>query len=77
MKTGRKFLIRHNGQNKNVYLTRVGDKAFNFTSTSTNGRTIFTHMEGVGSEYLKKQRNNITSRILNCYFKEKYKDIGR
>lgn len=52
--TGRRFLVRHEGQNKFVYLTRTGENSFIFTSTGTNGRTIFTHLE-VDSRYLRNK----------------------
>ncbi len=57
METGKKFLVRHNGENKYVYLTRAGkdtkgNPLYQFTSTSLNGRVIFTHIEKVSFTYL-------------------------
>jgi RHS repeat-associated protein len=49
--TGKKFSFRHDGQQKNAYITRTGPDSYTFTSTSESGNTIFTHME-VNTQYL-------------------------
>ncbi|MBO0799547.1 MAG: RHS repeat-associated core domain-containing protein, partial [Blastocatellia bacterium] len=52
---GRRFQVRHDGQNKLVYITRTGPNNFTFTSTSMNGRTIFTHLYDVSLDYLRNK----------------------
>jgi hypothetical protein len=54
-KTGKKFKVRHSGQTKNAYVTRTGKDSFTFTSTSKNGKTIFTHMDDVDTQYLRNK----------------------
>ena len=57
--TGKRFLFRHDGQNKILYVTRAGkngeDALFNITSTSRNGKVIFTHIQKVTEQYLRKK----------------------
>jgi hypothetical protein len=54
IETGMRFLVRHDGQNKYAYVTRIGPDKFRFTSTTTNCRTIFTHMI-VDGDYLRRK----------------------
>lgn len=49
---GRPFNIKHDGQWKTCYVTRLGPDEFKFTSTTANGRNILTHF-------------NVTTRYLN------------
>jgi RHS repeat-associated protein len=49
---GKRFDVRHDGQQKTVYLTRMGPNAFMFTSASISGSRIFTHML-VEASYLR------------------------
>lgn len=43
IKNGKRFTVRHDGQNKFVYITRNADGSFKFTSTTIDGKNIFTH----------------------------------
>ncbi len=52
MRSGKRFTVRHEGQNRLNYVNRTGRNSFTFTSTSLNGRTIYTHMTVKGN-YLK------------------------
>lgn len=54
MSTGTKFKVKHDGQIKSAYVTRLGDDKFQFTSASKNGKTVFTHME-VDSQYFRNK----------------------
>jgi RHS repeat-associated protein len=54
MATGKKFRVKHDGQMKDVYITRLEGDKFLFTSASKNGKTVFTHME-VTSSYLRNK----------------------
>jgi hypothetical protein len=49
----------HNFQRVN-YVSRVGPDSFIFTSTSPNGRTIFTHMQ-VNGNYIRNQGIHVNS----------------
>ncbi len=53
-KEGKRFLVRHNGQNKFAYIRRLGEDEFQFTSTSLNGKKILTHFKVNGS-YLRSK----------------------
>lgn len=55
MNGGQKFNYHHGGQNKNAYISKVGDDQFLLTGVSSNNKTIFTHhivsqgtLEGLG-----------------------------
>lgn len=54
-KTGKQFKVRHDGQTKYAYVTRTGEDSFTFTSTSKSGKTIFTHMDNVNTQYLRNK----------------------
>jgi intein/homing endonuclease len=51
-KVGFRFKVRHDGINKYNYVTRTGSDSFTFTSGSTNGSRIFTHIYDVNNKYL-------------------------
>jgi hypothetical protein len=56
MKTGTPFKVRHDGKTKIVYITRIGENRFMFTSTNKSGTVIYTHMwKDVDRNYLKKK----------------------
>jgi RHS repeat-associated protein len=44
IRTGYRVQFRHNGENRVGYVARTGPDTFIFTSTSPNGKIIFTHM---------------------------------
>jgi hypothetical protein len=52
MKTGTPFKVRHDGKTKIVYITRIGENRFMFTSTNKSGTVIYTHWDDVTEEYL-------------------------
>jgi RHS repeat-associated protein len=52
--TGKRFLVRHDGQWKYHYVTRVGPDEFLFTSTPTNCKVILTHMRET-AQYLENK----------------------
>lgn len=53
LESGTRFTFRHDGQFKNAFITRTGADSFSFTSASRSGDTIFTHIEGVSTQYLR------------------------
>ncbi len=55
LQTGRSFNVTHNGQRKVVYISRTGDDAFTFTSSTPSGGRIFTHLYDVDLDYLSNK----------------------
>jgi RHS repeat-associated protein len=53
LESGSRFTFRHDGQFKNAFITRTGADSFSFTSASRSGDAIFTHIEGVSTQYLR------------------------
>jgi len=53
LRSGSRFNFQHGGHNKTATVTRTGVNSFTFTSASTSGNRIFTHIEGVSEGYLK------------------------
>ena len=57
----------HGGQKKWAYVTRTGSDSFIFTSTSRDGRTVFTHMilsrdgNTINGQYLRNLGIKVTS----------------
>lgn len=51
--TGQRTGFYHNGQFKYAYVTRTGVNSFRFTSGNTSGTRIFTHIDGVSTQYLR------------------------
>jgi len=52
--SGSAFNVFYEGERRIAYVTRTGPDSFLFTSTSRNGRTIFTHYE-VNGRYLSNK----------------------
>jgi hypothetical protein len=50
--TGTRYRIKHDGQWKWAYVTRIGADRFMYTSTTMNGRIILTHMFNVSAKLL-------------------------
>lgn len=51
--TGTKYTFRTKGEFRNGFVTRTGPDSFTFTSASRTGDRIFTHIEGVNTQYLR------------------------
>lgn len=64
---GFRQMFNHNGQSKWGYITRTGNDTFIFTSTSRDGRTIFTHYilsgdgKPISGQVIRNMGINVTS----------------
>ncbi|WP_285834452.1 RHS repeat domain-containing protein [Kangiella sp. TOML190] len=53
IKNGKPFKFKHDGQTKQCFVKRTGKDSFTITSTSANGKVIFTHFNNATTQYLR------------------------